>query len=184
MGGNRHTGPSYGGREKRPGVLQVPGQQEGAWESLYSHFSPEEGEFRDPVIHTLPFTDKETEVQSGKVISRDLAEEKLSPRPRSLTSYLNSPSPLSSDFVFTILEGLASSQEEVLLKSTTLTLFWDLKKPPAKQETWVQALGWEDPLEKEMITHSRIVAWKIPWTEEPGLLQSTGSQNSPIRFSH
>ena len=43
---------------------------------------------------------------------------------------------------------------------------------PAMQETQVQSLGWEDPLEKEMTTHSRILAWKIPWTEEPGGLQS------------
>ena len=44
------------------------------------------------------------------------------------------------------------------------------------RETWVQSLGWEDPLEKEMATHSSILAWKIPWTEEPGWLQSMGSQ--------
>ena len=44
------------------------------------------------------------------------------------------------------------------------------------QEMWVQSLGWEDPLEKEMATHSSILAWIIPWTEEPGRLQSTGSQ--------
>ena len=44
------------------------------------------------------------------------------------------------------------------------------------QETWVWSLGWEDPLEKEMATHSNILAWKIPWTEEPGRLQSLGSQ--------
>ena len=44
------------------------------------------------------------------------------------------------------------------------------------QETWVQPLGWEDPLEKEMATHSNILAWRIPWTEEPGWLQSMGSQ--------
>ena len=43
-------------------------------------------------------------------------------------------------------------------------------------ETWVRSLGWEDPLEKEMATHSSILAWKIPWTEEPGGLQSTGLQ--------
>ena len=43
-------------------------------------------------------------------------------------------------------------------------------------ETWVQALGWEDPLEKEMAIHSSTVAWKIPWTEEPDMLQSVGSQ--------
>ena len=51
-----------------------------------------------------------------------------------------------------------------------------LKRLPAMQETWVQSLGWEDPLEKEMATHSRILAWRIPWMEEPGGLQSTGSQ--------
>ena len=43
-------------------------------------------------------------------------------------------------------------------------------------ETWVQSLGWEDPLEKEMATHSSILAWKIPWAEEPGGLQSMGLQ--------
>ena len=47
---------------------------------------------------------------------------------------------------------------------------------PAMQETWVQSLGWEDSLEKEMATHSSIPAWRIPWTEEPGGLQSMGSQ--------
>ena len=46
----------------------------------------------------------------------------------------------------------------------------------AMQETWVQSLGWEDPLEKGMATHSSILARKIPWTEEPGRLQSMGSQ--------
>ena len=45
-------------------------------------------------------------------------------------------------------------------------------------ETWVQSLGREDPLEKEMATHSRILAWRIPWTEEPGGLQSTGRKES------
>ena len=44
------------------------------------------------------------------------------------------------------------------------------------QETWVQSLGLEDPLEKEMATHSSTLAWKTPWTEEPGKLQSMGSQ--------
>ena len=44
------------------------------------------------------------------------------------------------------------------------------------QETWVQSLGGEDPLKKEMTTHSSILAWEIPWTEVPGRLQSTGSQ--------
>ena len=51
-----------------------------------------------------------------------------------------------------------------------------VKNPPAMQETWVQSLGQEDPLEKEMATHSNILSWRIPWTEEPGRLQSMGSQ--------
>ena len=51
-----------------------------------------------------------------------------------------------------------------------------LKRLPAMQETWVRSLGQEDPLEKEMAPHSSILAWRIPWTEEPGRLQSTGSQ--------
>ena len=51
-----------------------------------------------------------------------------------------------------------------------------VKRLPAMQETWVQSLGQEDPLEKEMVTHSSTVAWKIPWTEKPGRLQSMGSQ--------
>ena len=48
-----------------------------------------------------------------------------------------------------------------------------LKRLPAMQETWVRSLGWEDLLEKEMATHSSILAWRIPWREEPGRLQST-----------
>ena len=51
------------------------------------------------------------------------------------------------------------------------------KNLPAKQETQVQSLGQEDPLEKEMATHSSVLAWEIPWTEEPGRLQSMGSQS-------
>ena len=51
-----------------------------------------------------------------------------------------------------------------------------VKNLPAMQETWVWSLGWKDPLEKGMATHSNILAWRIPWTEEPGRLQSMGSQ--------
>ena len=50
-----------------------------------------------------------------------------------------------------------------------------VKNPPARHETQVRALGQEDPLEKERATHSSILAWEIPWTEEPGGLQSMGS---------
>ena len=54
-----------------------------------------------------------------------------------------------------------------------------VKNLPAKWETWVQSLVWEDPLEEGMATHSSILAWRIPWTEGPGGLQSTGSQRIP-----
>ena len=51
-----------------------------------------------------------------------------------------------------------------------------VKNPLAMQETWVRSLGWEDPLEEGMAAHSNILAWRIPWTEESGGLQSMGSQ--------
>ena len=57
----------------------------------------------------------------------------------------------------------------------SLVALWLITYLPV-QETWVQSLGGEDPLEKETATHSSILAWRIPWTEEPGGLQSTGSQ--------
>ena len=57
------------------------------------------------------------------------------------------------------------------------------KKPPAKQEMWLQSLGWEDPLEKEMATHSTNLAWEIPWREETGRLQSMESKKSQICLS-
>ena len=50
-----------------------------------------------------------------------------------------------------------------------------VKRLSTMWETWVQSLGWEDPLEKEMATHSSILAWETPWTEGPGGLQSMGS---------
>ena len=53
-----------------------------------------------------------------------------------------------------------------------------VKNPPVMQEKQVRSLGGKDPLKKETATHSRILAWEIPWTEEPGRLQSTGSQVS------
>ena len=55
-----------------------------------------------------------------------------------------------------------------------------VKNPPAVWETGLQSLGQEDPLEKEMATHSSILAWKIPWTEDPGGLQSMGSQRAGL----
>ena len=59
-----------------------------------------------------------------------------------------------------------------------------VKNLPAMWETQVQSLGWEDTLEKGIATHSSILAWKIPWTEEPDRLQSMGLQKSWIRLSN
>ena len=56
-----------------------------------------------------------------------------------------------------------------------------VKNLPAMRETWVRSLGWEHPLEEEMATHSSILAWEISWTEEPGGVQSVGSQK--VRYS-
>ena len=67
--------------------------------------------------------------------------------------------------------------DKVCLEKGRASLLAQLvKNLPIVLETWVRSLGWEDPLEKEMTTHSSIIAWKIPWTEEPGALQSMGLQ--------
>ena len=74
-----------------------------------------------------------------------------------------------------VIPGVAESDmTERLILSDDFFGGSDCRSLPALLETWVQALGWEDPLEKEMATHSSILAWKIPWTEEPGRLQSLG----------
>ena len=64
----------------------------------------------------------------------------------------------------------------ILSNSRASLVTQTVKCLPAMQETWVRSLGWKDPLEKEMATHSSSLAWKIPWTEESGGLQSMGSQ--------
>ena len=72
--------------------------------------------------------------------------------------------------------------EDYTLKANTICMCMlvtqSVKNLPAMQETWVRSQGWKDPLEKEMTTHSSILAWKIPWTEEPGGLQSRGHKES------
>ena len=86
-----------------------------------------------------------------------------------------------------LLWGLSccASLWSLSLLSLVFSLFWfttaffvaqRLKCLPGMQETWVWSLGWEDPLEKEMATHSSALAWRIPWREEPGRLQSMGLQ--------
>ena len=67
--------------------------------------------------------------------------------------------------------------DKVCLEKGRASLLAQLvKNLPIVLETWVRSLGWEDPLEKEMTTHFSIIAWKIPWTEEPSALQSMGLQ--------
>ena len=72
---------------------------------------------------------------------------------------------------------------DALIQEHVFQIYWAslvaqaVKNPPAIQETQVQSLGREDPLEKGMATHSSILAWRIPWTGEPGGLQSIGSQS-------
>ena len=68
---------------------------------------------------------------------------------------------------------MSSEEDANFVGSKTRTI---LKRLPAMRETWVRSLVWEDPLEKEMATHSNTLAWRIPWMEESGGLQSTGSQ--------
>ena len=69
------------------------------------------------------------------------------------------------DFILRVQLGLRAS----LVAQT-------VKRPTARRETWVRSLGQEDPLQKEMATHSSTLAWEIPWMDEPGRLQSLGSQ--------
>ena len=77
-----------------------------------------------------------------------------------------------------------------LISWTQLPLNWvslvarTVKRLPVTWETWVRSPGWKDSLEKEMATHSSTLAWKIPWMEKPGRLQSMGSQRAGTRLSN
>ena len=62
------------------------------------------------------------------------------------------------------------------IKTVASLVAWMVKSLPAVQETWIRSLGRKDPLEKKMATPSSILVWRIPWTEEPGRLQSMGLQ--------
>ena len=79
--------------------------------------------------------------------------------------------------------GVAQSRTRLKQLSSSSSSGSMIKNLPAVQETRVQPLGWEDPLEKGMAAHSSILAWQIPWIEEPGGLQSMGSQKSQTRLS-
>ena len=88
---------------------------------------------------------------------------------------------LIKDFIRENFKYIQSKQNSVM--NPCISCGSAVKNPPSVQETqemWARSLGWEDPLEKKMATHSSILAWKIPWTEEPGGLQSVG----PRRVCH
>ena len=87
----------------------------------------------------------------------------------------------SMHYVYTCPWELGDNFQMVIITGSSKLMWASLvtqlvRNPPAMQETWVQSLGWEDALEDGMATHSSILAWRIPWTEEPGGLQSIGSQ--------
>ena len=71
----------------------------------------------------------------------------------------------------------------IALKESFSLVAQMVKRLPAMWETWDRSLGWEDPLKKEMATHSSTLAWKIPWTEKPGRLQVHGIAKSQTRLS-
>ena len=77
-----------------------------------------------------------------------------------------------------ISDGLISYQglSPILRGVRTSLVAQRVKRLSTMRDIWVRALGWEDPLKKEMATHYSTIAWKIPWTEEPGRLQSMGSK--------
>ena len=78
------------------------------------------------------------------------------------------------------LEGLMLKLK--LQYSWASLVAWLVNNTPAMWETWVQSLGWKDPLEEGMATHASILAWRIPWTEEPGGLQSMGVTESSTQL--
>ena len=95
--------------------------------------------------------------------------------PRYLVQHYPVSKRISLDKIYTYTGGLLSKMDSLVAQM--------VKNPPAMQDTWIQCLGQEDPLEKGMATYYSILAWRIPWTEEPGGLQSMGSQRSCTRLS-
>ena len=101
---------------------------------------------------------------------------------------------LDKSFRIIILKKLSVLQEKIynymqsgkqhMNKIRDSLMAQTVKHLPTERETWVQSLGWEDPLGKEMATHSSTLAWKIPWTEEPGRLQCMNTYINEITFLH
>ena len=93
---------------------------------------------------------------------------------------MSSPWLLSNELINIYFKLLKFNFDSIILIVVIYTVGFPrgsaVKVPPAMQETWIQSLGREDSLEKEMAIHSSIIDWRIPWTEETGGLQSMGSQ--------
>ena len=89
-------------------------------------------------------------------------------------------------FVFTIINTVEYFKINTSYKQKSSLIAYSVKNVPAMQETQVRSLGWKDPLGEVMAIHSSIFAWRIPWTEEPGRLQSMGLQESDTteRLNH
>ena len=83
---------------------------------------------------------------------------------------------LSAQVAAAAAPSVSVAATAVLTNARASVVAQRLKHLPAMRESQVQSLAWEDPLEKEMVTHSGILAWRVPWREEPGRLQSTGLQ--------
>ena len=95
-----------------------------------------------------------------------------------LQDVLGSPDPACWSTGFPFIYSLPSVHNTLGSRNEDGFPWWlSGKESACQQETWVRSLGWEDPLEKERAMHSSIPAWKMPWTEEPGGLQSLGSQS-------
>ena len=94
---------------------------------------------------------------------------------------LPQPPPPSASATLSSWQPSTSRQNSTPVKRVYLLKAQLVKNLPAMRESWVPSLGWEDSLEEEMATHSSILTWEISWTEEPGGVQSVGSQK--VRFS-
>ena len=129
------------------------------------------------MVKRLP-TMRETRVQS--LGQEDLLEKGMATH----SSILASPAPHPKKGLKEILGFPGPTQKRGSKKYWASLVAQRLKHLPAMWETWVRSLGREDPLEKEMATHSSILAWRVPWTEEPGGLQSMGLQRSQIQLSN
>ena len=125
-------------------------------------------------LHTLLVYDREVKLQRGTyfLYISEFVFEKFCWRKCSLQA-------LKQDFFFFFFTEFVNQHlifQGILICQNISLVAQMVKRLSTMRETWVRSLGWEDPLEKEMAIYSSTIAWRIPWTEEPGRLQSMGSQ--------